>query len=239
MRGLEEAIIVLLAGLGIAAETAHGPPGLYVGGDKIASVGLRCQRWVASHGTSLNVSIDLPCSTLIVSCGEPELRQTSIAALTGAALDMADIKQAYIRGCYSKCSAGSLLPAADGARYDRGGGLDVAGSERCPRQDSNLRHLAPEASALSPELRGREEIGAALPRAGRRRAIIPVRAAASPFSGYGTTRISRSRGSSAPGNTARASSRSSLQLCRELRWVSTSVATPAARATSAASRAVE
>jgi hypothetical protein len=29
----------------------------------------------------------------------------------------------------------------------------------CPRQDSNLRHLAPEASALSPELRGREEGG--------------------------------------------------------------------------------
>ncbi len=25
---------------------------------------------------------------------------------------------------------------------------------QCPRQDSNLRHLAPEASALSPELRG-------------------------------------------------------------------------------------
>src|SRR4030042_951432 len=28
-------------------------------------------------------------------------------------------------------------------------------ARRCPRQDSNLRHLAPEASALSPELRGR------------------------------------------------------------------------------------
>ena len=46
----------------------------------------------------------------------------------------------------------------------------------------------------------------------------------------GDESTSRSRGSRAPGKTCLASSRSSRQLWRELRWVSTSVLTPAARA---------
>ncbi len=80
-----------------ARRGAPGRPGLYVDGDKISSVGLRCQRWVSSHGTSLNVSVDLSLFDAIVSCGEPQLHQTSIERLTGAAPSMADVKQAYIR----------------------------------------------------------------------------------------------------------------------------------------------
>jgi lipoate-protein ligase B len=94
---LEEANILLLADLGIVAERRPGRPGLYVEGDKISSVGLRCQRWVSSHGTSLNVSIDLSLFEAIVSCGEPQMHQTSIRGLLGRAPAMADVKQAYIR----------------------------------------------------------------------------------------------------------------------------------------------
>ncbi len=84
VRGLEEAVILVLDGLGIRGERRTGRPGVYAAGDKISSVGLRCQRWVSSHGTSLNVSIDLALFDAIVSCGEPVLRQTSIERLTGA-----------------------------------------------------------------------------------------------------------------------------------------------------------
>jgi lipoyl(octanoyl) transferase len=97
VRGLEEANIRLLAEYGIRAERRQGRPGLYVNGDKISSVGLRCQRWVSSHGTSLNVSVDLSLFAAIVSCGEPTLLQTSIERLTGAAADMDDIKATYVR----------------------------------------------------------------------------------------------------------------------------------------------
>jgi lipoyl(octanoyl) transferase len=97
VRGLEEANVILLAGFGIHAERRAGHPGLYVAGDKISSVGLRCQRWVSSHGTSLNVSVDVSLFDAIVSCGESQLHQTSIELLTGAAPNMADVKQAYIR----------------------------------------------------------------------------------------------------------------------------------------------
>lgn len=97
VRGLEEANILLLARFGIHAERRPGHPGLYVAGDKISSVGLRCQRWVSSHGTSLNVSLDLSLFDAIVSCGEPGLCQTSIERLTGRAPEMTDVKRVYIQ----------------------------------------------------------------------------------------------------------------------------------------------
>ena len=97
VRNLEEAIILVLAGFGIAGERRHGRPGVYAAGDKISSVGLRCQRWISSHGTSLNVSIDLSLFDSIVSCGEPELRQTSIERVAQAKTSMADVKSMYLR----------------------------------------------------------------------------------------------------------------------------------------------
>jgi lipoate-protein ligase B len=97
VRGLEQANILVLAELGITAERRENHPGLYVGRHKISSVGLRCQRWVASHGTSLNVDLDLALFDGIVSCGEPGLRQTSIAALLGTAPAMNEVKRLYIQ----------------------------------------------------------------------------------------------------------------------------------------------
>jgi lipoyl(octanoyl) transferase len=94
---LEEAIIVVLAALGIEGERRQRRPGVYVAGDKISSVGLRCQRWISSHGTSLNVGIDLSLFDTIISCGEPDLAQTSIGLLLGTAPPMDTIKTLYIQ----------------------------------------------------------------------------------------------------------------------------------------------
>lgn len=107
--GLEQTLIDLLAGFGVSAERRPGAPGLYVKGAKIASVGLRCQRWVSSHGTSLNVSNDLGLFDSIVSCGEVDLRQTSILAETGAAPSMSEVKQRYVE-TFSEVFAATLAP---------------------------------------------------------------------------------------------------------------------------------
>jgi len=97
VHNLEECLVVLLSRYDIRAERRPGHPGLYVAGEKIASVGLRCQRWVTSHGTSLNVNIDPSLFDAIVSCGEPDLQQTSIRSLCGAPLVMAEVKDEYCR----------------------------------------------------------------------------------------------------------------------------------------------
>jgi lipoyl(octanoyl) transferase len=109
VRGLEQVLLLLLDKLGVAAYRRPGHPGLYVDGDKIASIGLRCQRWVASHGTSLNVNVDLSLFGLIVSCGEPLLRQTSLQALTARSYEMAEIKALYLR-CAQETLGWEFLP---------------------------------------------------------------------------------------------------------------------------------
>ncbi|MHB8870162.1 MAG: lipoyl(octanoyl) transferase LipB [Thermoleophilia bacterium] len=95
VRSLEQVLINLLATVGVDAGRRQGAPGLYVRESKIASVGLRCQRWVASHGTSLNVSVDLTLFDAIVSCGEADLRQTSVLQEIGVAPPMERIKDLY------------------------------------------------------------------------------------------------------------------------------------------------
>ena len=107
--GLEQVLMDLLAGLGVAVERRAGAPGLYVRGAKIASVGLRCQRWVSSHGTSLNVSIDLGLFDGIVSCGEIGLQQTSVLAETGSAPSMPEVKRRYAQA-FSSVFGTSLGP---------------------------------------------------------------------------------------------------------------------------------
>ena len=94
---LEEVLIRVVARYGVtASRSATGRrPGLYVGERKIASIGLRCERWVASHGTALNVSVDLGLFDLIVSCAEDDLRQTSVLEVAGAAPDMETILVSY------------------------------------------------------------------------------------------------------------------------------------------------
>ncbi|MCX8032896.1 MAG: lipoyl(octanoyl) transferase LipB [Thermoleophilia bacterium] len=90
--GLEEMVRLVLERLGLQAHRRPGFPGLYVQEKKIASVGLRCERWVASHGISLNVNVELDLFDLIVSCGEADLRQTSLQAFTGNTYSMDEIK---------------------------------------------------------------------------------------------------------------------------------------------------
>ncbi len=98
VRGLEEANILTLREFGIRGERRKGRPGVYVSGDKISSIGLRCQRWVSSHGTSLNVTVDLSLFDAIVSCGEPQLQQTSMERLIpDSTPSMAVIKDVYLR----------------------------------------------------------------------------------------------------------------------------------------------
>jgi lipoyl(octanoyl) transferase len=79
---LEGCVIELLAGYGIAAGRRAGAPGVYVGGEKIAALGLRVRRGCSYHGISLNVDMDLAPFTRIHPCGYPGLRVTQLAAFS-------------------------------------------------------------------------------------------------------------------------------------------------------------
>lgn len=96
VRDLEEVFALVLLSFSVAAHRREGHPGLYVSGEKIMSVGLRCHRWVSSHGASFNVDPDLSLFDLIFSCGETDLRQTSLRTLTGVPWAMDNVKDACV-----------------------------------------------------------------------------------------------------------------------------------------------
>jgi len=78
---IEESIVRLLADYGIEAAPDPKAPGVYVNGDKIASLGLRVRRACCYHGLSLNVDMDLEPFQRINPCGYEGLQVTSMAKL--------------------------------------------------------------------------------------------------------------------------------------------------------------
>ncbi|MFO7550281.1 MAG: lipoyl(octanoyl) transferase LipB [Haliea sp.] len=89
---IEESLVELLAAYGIAAAPRADAPGVYVNGDKIASLGLRVRRGCSYHGLALNVDLDLEPFQRINPCGHEGLRVTSMAEqLPLAALDVEEV----------------------------------------------------------------------------------------------------------------------------------------------------
>ncbi|MBI3897396.1 MAG: lipoyl(octanoyl) transferase LipB [Gammaproteobacteria bacterium] len=78
---LEEAVIAMLAKLGIDAEWHAGAPGVYVAGRKIASLGMRVRAGRSYHGLALNADMDLSPFKAIDPCGYPGLEVTQLADL--------------------------------------------------------------------------------------------------------------------------------------------------------------
>jgi len=70
---LEQCVINFLSRHEVRAERKAGAPGVYVGGAKIAALGIRVTRGRAWHGLSLNVDMDLSPFNAIDPCGYPGL----------------------------------------------------------------------------------------------------------------------------------------------------------------------
>ena len=69
VRMMERAVIDLLAKHGVAAEGRVEAPGVYVGGAKVAALGLRVRNGCCYHGLAFNVDMDLSPFRVIDPCG--------------------------------------------------------------------------------------------------------------------------------------------------------------------------
>ena len=76
VRLLEQSVIDLLASHAVPAVRRPGAPGVYVGGAKVAALGIRIARGRALHGLALNVDMDLSPFAAIDPCGYPGLAVT-------------------------------------------------------------------------------------------------------------------------------------------------------------------
>jgi lipoyl(octanoyl) transferase len=69
VRGIEQALIDTLAEYDIEAGRIPKLTGVWVGGAKVAAIGVHLSRWVSTHGFALNVNTDLSYFQYIVPCG--------------------------------------------------------------------------------------------------------------------------------------------------------------------------
>lgn len=78
---LEQSVVDLAADCDVKAAARADAPGVYVEGDKLASVGLRIRRGASFHGMALNVDVDLEPFNRINPCGYAELEMTDLHRL--------------------------------------------------------------------------------------------------------------------------------------------------------------
>lgn len=97
VRSLEEAMIRATAGLGIASMRIPGLTGVWVdqpaaAPEKLAAIGVHLSRWVTSHGFAYNISTDLRYFDLIVPCGIPDKRATSLERLLARSVQREEVE---------------------------------------------------------------------------------------------------------------------------------------------------
>ena len=81
---LENSIIEYLATFNISSQARADAPGVYVDGQKIASLGLKIRKQKSYHGLALNVDMDLSPFKLVNPCGLQGMQMTQISNLLSA-----------------------------------------------------------------------------------------------------------------------------------------------------------
>lgn len=92
---IEQAIIDTLARWNIGGARVEGAPGVYVGGAKVAALGLRVRRGCSFHGLAFNVAMDLEPFHRINPCGYKGLAVTQVLDLGGPSR-LAEVEDALV-----------------------------------------------------------------------------------------------------------------------------------------------
>jgi lipoyl(octanoyl) transferase len=101
LRDLEEVIILTLKEYGIRGERDPRYTGVWVGGKKLAAIGVKVSRWITMHGVAINVSPDLTYFDHIVPCGIAGCRITSVEALLSRRIDLNEFRRLFV-GAFKK-----------------------------------------------------------------------------------------------------------------------------------------
>jgi len=88
LRRLEETIIRSLRSFGIEGGRKEGLTGVWIGENKVASIGIQVKRWITMHGFALNVSVDMRHFQLLQPCGFSADVMTSMQELAAEPVDM-------------------------------------------------------------------------------------------------------------------------------------------------------
>ena len=98
---IENALVDTLATLDIPAAPRSDAPGVYTGGRKIASLGLRIRKGCSFHGLALNIDMDLSPFQLINPCGYAGMEMAQIRDFV-ASPDSGKIRQQLLTELIAK-----------------------------------------------------------------------------------------------------------------------------------------
>jgi lipoyl(octanoyl) transferase len=116
VRRLEEALISVCAGLGLATERVEGRSGVWVRADargpdrKVAAIGVRVARGVTMHGFALNCDPDMAAFGNMIPCGIVDAGATSLTAELGRDVPVAEVVDAVEQAVRDVLTA--AVPAA-------------------------------------------------------------------------------------------------------------------------------
>jgi lipoyl(octanoyl) transferase len=101
VRRLEDALMEVCAGFGLATVRVEGRSGVWVPADepgsgfrperKVAAIGVRVARGVTMHGFALNCDPDMTAFANMIPCGIPDAGVTSLSAELGRGVTVADV----------------------------------------------------------------------------------------------------------------------------------------------------
>lgn len=90
---MEQSLVDLLASYGVDAAPKADAPGVYVRGEKIASLGLRVRRGCSFHGLALNVDMDMSPFARINPCGYSGLKMVQLKDLLATPAPLDEVAQ--------------------------------------------------------------------------------------------------------------------------------------------------
>ena len=88
---LEDIMLATVQTWGIAAERNSANRGIWIGNNKLGSIGLAIRKGISFHGLALNVNIDLTPFSWIQPCGLEGVCMTSMKKELGSELSMDDV----------------------------------------------------------------------------------------------------------------------------------------------------
>ncbi|SOE02885.1 lipoyl(octanoyl) transferase [Blastococcus haudaquaticus] len=120
VRRLEEALIEVCAGFGLAAGRVAGRSGVWVPADepgqgfrperKVAAIGIRVARGVTMHGFALNCDPDMTAFGNMIPCGIPDAGVTSLSVELGRDITTAEAI-GPVEAAMTRVLAGTPAPA--------------------------------------------------------------------------------------------------------------------------------
>jgi len=100
LKQLEQVAIDLLRCFDILAHSIEGKRGVWVGNQKIASIGIGVRKWISFHGMAVNVNTDLNYFSLIKPCGL-DVQMVSMEKFLNRRIVLKEVKAKAIQ-CFAK-----------------------------------------------------------------------------------------------------------------------------------------